>query len=71
MPNLYECKRCKKIRYPKAFRGHTDPKEICQCKRNASGRLPPRDLKKRRRIMGITWRPGTPAAVKRAAEKTT
>ncbi len=71
MPILYDCSRCRKTRYPKGFgmKG-----KMCQCRRNPeTGRKPNLDRKgtKRRGMLLIHWRPGTPAAVRRAAERVT
>lgn len=71
MPMLYECSRCRKMRYPKGF-GTRGKK--CMCRRNPeTGRKPNLDRKgtKRRGLLYISWRPGTTAAQRRAAEKVT
>ena len=69
MPVLYECSRCRKVRYPKGFgtRG-----KMCMCRRNPeTGRKPNLNRKKMRGALLISWRPGITAAQRRAAERVT
>ncbi len=71
MPILYECSKCRKMRYPKGFgtRG-----KMCLCRRNPeTGRKPKLDRKGTKRIgmLLIHWRPGITAAERHAAERVT